>query len=404
LLFIPKLLGIKAANSHHPCIDCECHSNELWNTLLVSRKRDFDRQNEELPKNENNRENGYDKAPLIDIPYENQIPESMHMEHRMGDKLKVNFLNDCMLFDGNLHDEMVHDNQLHRASDRFLTLVKRVAKINIQVAGKTYGEIKNNLKRLKGYQSERIFASINIYEHFHDLFDERARITSWLWETFYKTMRSLSDYEGRVDQLKLNLQADIQRADQNPALLLNNELRLQQQQRIEQMRLLDSPDQAERERERLNFFSRELDTSNKYWVNIYIHLYGQANVTPYIHRFAHHLGESYRTNGNINFCSCEGFEKSHHLIRLMYERANNKQRGTGRINKYLRPLLMKTLRLAYFQRTLNYFYNSKGKKIYNQERLENDDEIENDDFFLPDDNNMLGDEDILNDLESDDEN
>jgi hypothetical protein len=107
-------------------------------------------------------------------------------------------------------------------------------------------------------------------------------------------------------------------------------------------------------------FADFIEARTKYWTSVYIKLYGAANVTPYIHRFANHLADCYRRHGNIYLCHLQGMENSNQVASRNYRSGNNKQRVHM---IYLKQLLLKSLRVAVLEKELGYCFNCRGRKI-----------------------------------------
>lgn len=353
-LIIPQQNATLAANAvAGPSTTAITHANspiERSNSRKRTRaelEREDDGLNEEDTEANRYCAFGYSKRPMIDIEPQNQLPDTLHMTNRVTDKLFLNFMNDLLIADDAM--DGIYIPEKHKNVNMFLTLIKDKAKINIHCAGYTFIGIKNVLTSLTGDQRLAILSSIDINEHFRGSLGQKAELINWLWSWFYNTIICLKNYDEKTTERPF----DVPNRNQVGRI---------------------DPD--------------SLNNRNKLWCENYVSHYGAHNVTPYIHRFANHLADSYRRHGDVDKANCQGLEKSNHMLRRRYENANNKVRGQGATYKFLKPLLMKSLRLMYLQKNLNYHYDCNGKKILTNVRQLWEEEVEEQDEEDQDINNF----------------
>jgi hypothetical protein len=253
---------------------------------------------------------------------------------RQEDRLIINAYGELQKIDG-AADSDKFSAVTHTNVNKFLTLVKTRTNFNFSPEGHTFSAIRNMFTSMVGDKRNEIIASIDIFDEFKDVFGhERARRINWLWETFNDFIQDLPFYKDDIQEIRQG----------RP--LINGELISEHQANM--------------------IYADALEKRNKYWVDVYVRVYGASAVTPYIHRFANHIADAYRRWGDLYLLNGEGFECSHKVARIRYEYSNNKKRGKGKVGQFLKPLLLKSLRCAYFEKTLNYTYNSKGEKIQHQ--------------------------------------
>lgn len=325
--------------SMYPCIDCEVHKDDLYSTQVQSIPRTHERHIATLNSNFQQAEDrlGYARLPLTGIPYGFHLPENLHLFNRISDMVFVNFISDLMGFD-RITDQTVFNSTVHVNVNKFFSLVKERARLNILAQGVSLSSIKDTFKSLTGGQRDQIFANIQIIDHFLAEFErlyrktpppplgtdevaigrKRCRQINSLWVWIYQIKLSLSNY------------------DQTPV----------------------EPDSLARR--------------NKAWCNMYVSLYGARSVTPSIHRFSNHLADYYRNHGDVNRYNAQGVEKSHHFIRNRYLNASNRIRGRQRTCRFLSPLLKHSLRVAYFEKTFDYRFDCDGNMIFNWDDLPNE--------------------------------
>lgn len=225
--------------------------------------------------------------------------------------------------DDNIFVSLVHVNVA-----KLVNLIITRVSFNIHPEGLTFSTIRNMVTSMVGNKRDLIFSTIDIFDEFRvELGPNRARQVCWLWDTFNEFCEDLPYYDDEIQAI----------CRRNPAANLN-EL---------QARMI---------------YADELEARNKYWCRVFSQVYDKCDVTPYIHRFAMHLPNSYRRHGDVFLFHNEGFECSNKIAKTRYEQSNNKIR---RVNtpKFLKPLLQKSLRCSYYSKLANYKYNRFGKKI-----------------------------------------
>jgi hypothetical protein len=62
------------------------------------------------------------------------------------------------------------------------------------------------------------------------------------------------------------------------------------------------------------------------WLKLYVRIFTQAEITPYIHIFVHHVYEFVLLYGNVNDFKLQGLEKYNDRTKKDYMQATNKHR------------------------------------------------------------------------------
>jgi hypothetical protein len=210
---------------------------------------------------------GYKHPPLIDIPYENQISDLLHMKNRMTDILFVCLINNFSSIDVFTNNTIFNPTK-HTNLSIYIEEVKTTCHIGINPVGYSIKGIKNIFKSLTGDQRLRILKEIK--RLFEGVLDHADRI-EWLWTWLYEILHYFSTHTRPVDPE-------------------NVKARCQQ------------------------------------WLKVFIDAYPNKHVTPYMHRFAMHLHKSYRNHTDVNLFNLQGFEKTNDILRQRYMRSSNKKR------------------------------------------------------------------------------
>jgi hypothetical protein len=269
----------------------------------------------------------------------------LHGGMRHEDRLIINAYGELQRLDG-AADTHIYDPSVHKNVHKFLTLVKTRTSFNLKPDDQTFAAIRNMFTSMVGNKRQEIISSIDIYTEFQDVLGPmRAEQINWLWTTYIEFAKRLPKYKEDIEIIRRR------------RILIDGTLISEQQANM--------------------IYADELEARNKYWCKVYVKVYGADAVTPYIHRYANHLADGYRRWGDLYNLIGEGFEYSHFIARRSYESSNNKIRGRGEVSKFLKHLLLKRLRCAYYEKILNYKYNCNGKKIYNNDIEETIDENEN---------------------------
>jgi hypothetical protein len=290
---------------------------------LISQPRTNERHNEF------NGQFGYKlgSQPLTDIDFNNKLPDKLHQVARVKDELFAKMYIDMMRID-KVEDQDIFVASRHVNVAKLINLIITRTSFNFNPEGLTFQTIKNYFTSMVGNRRDQIFSTIDIFDEFQEeLGSNIARQVSWLWDTFNEFCEDLPFYKDHI-------QAICQR---NPTANLTEH----------QARMI---------------YADELEARNKYWVKVFTNVYENCDVTPYIHRFAMHLPNSYRKHGDVFLFHNEGFEQSHKVAKTRYEHSNNKIRRVGTA-KFLKSLLQKTLRCSYLQKCLPYTYNRTGKRV-----------------------------------------
>jgi hypothetical protein len=91
--------------------------------------------------------------------------------------------------------------------------------------------------------------------------------------------------------------------------------------------------------------------STMLWLKLYVRIFTQAEITPYIHIFVHHVYEFVKLYGNVNNFNLQGLEKYNDRTKQDYMQATNKHR-----KKDLHTLIKKRNRID-FSKFPSYFQN-----------------------------------------------
>jgi hypothetical protein len=301
-------MGLKAANSNFPCIECHCHKKRSSSYRCNLRKKEHKKQNEILRtargdsdedgENEadlteaNTSDLGYKYPPLMSIEYLSQLSDLLHMKNRITDVLFSCFINDLWELDSKITNSQIFNSEKHVNLDKFLVEVKTKCKININANGVAIIGIKNIFKSLTGNQRMLLLREITIKSIYEGVLTDASRI-GWLWTTFYNIMNNLSTAKELIEP-------------------------------------------------------EDLKKRCQKWLRVFIDVYTPEDVTPYMHRFAMHLHEAYRLHDDLNLYNLQGFEKTNDILRQRYLRASNRR------TNYIKQVLQKCLRISYLEISLNF--------------------------------------------------
>jgi hypothetical protein len=320
-------MGLKAANSNFPCIHCHCHKKNLHRMDVVYEKRSFEKQSNILSKttptanfhvpliaqNEDEDDDfdaededangihdsdlGYKNPPLMSIPYKDQLSDLLHMKNRITDVLFVCFLNSLSRLDNHFS---TYDPKKHLHLKKFLEEVQTKCKMNIDPVGVSLNGIKNIFKSLTGDQRTLLIKEIKIKSLYGGVLENADRV-EWLWSWFYQIMNYLSTHKTPVDPEKLKNRCQT-------------------------------------------------------WLKVFIEVYPNKHVTPYMHRFAMHLYEGYIDHKDVNLYNLQGFEKTNDILRQRYLRSSNRRKN------YVRQILEKCLRVSHLEIALDFAFLSSPKR------------------------------------------
>jgi hypothetical protein len=216
--------------------------------------------------------------PLTNIDFNNKPPDKLHLVARIKDALFIQMYGDMMKKDNAL-DQTAFVAIRHVNVAKLINLIITRTSFNFNPEGHTFQAIRNYFTSMVGNRRDQIFSTINIAVEFQvELGRNRADQVGWLWGKFNQFCENLPFYKDHIEAIR----------QRDPAANLTDE----------QARMI---------------YANELEARNKHWCKMFAYVYSNADVTPYIHRFAMHLADSYRRHGDVFLFHNEGFEQSHRV-------------------------------------------------------------------------------------------
>lgn len=302
-------MGIKAANSSHPCPWCKWELRELSKEKLTETLFDeavnhmtnevyeiSDRSHQEAQNNIG--QMGYKHLSLFQfIPFDNVVIDILHLTLRISDKL-------------------------------FFILLMR-------------------LEELEGDSS----ADLNkrpLTKIFIDFINEKTSIRSVF---YFKSTRDKKNNETssfKLRKLPMKDRLTIINAFESVGSLRNifecqnhhNDVMLIRLSRL--FGMFKNIIQVLRKDNSENFEKESLNIDLKKWFHIYLKT--GYNVTPYIHAFCFHIPQFIEKHGNLNCFSMQNLEKYNHIDKINYFQSTNRH-----TESFLSTLLEKMNRLEYIR-------------------------------------------------------
>ena len=296
------ILGLKCANSNHPCPNCiykknstnkENYMTETWSIRgETSRMSTFYKsiiQDIQIKGKCSKFDGTYCQVnpPLFPhITSDRNIVDMLHLFLRITDKLTQLLFKQIDSFETSFSS---NENK-----EKYISFLKDICQIR-KPAYKDANTNSLNLRDLRGNEMRKVYSNMEKLKTLFPKLPNVEKIVS-IWESFY------------------NIITDIQNR---------------------------------------RIGHKEIKNQTMDWLKLFLEVYNSTNITPYIHQFVYHLHEFDQIYGhdlvNINSFSLQGMEKKNDLVTSQFYQGSNRHQKNNRkkTEDFLSQLLKKNNRLDY---------------------------------------------------------